>query len=233
MAEISITAVKSRDYEAVLEATNVYFEKYNLRLVEERIGNRNGKFATAPKQYASLKDYEEAELKPYLDKKVEFTTNFDFFINLDKNPDWCVFAYPTRLAEYTLNIDEEFAEFISRTLKTKVFDYFNYTVVDQMIVRSFEDGESKDKLFIPGGDSEIGTKEGYFEKLEGLESEDLSEEELDKKADIIDGFWDHIGYNEILLEFYKENSRRPMYLKGKPEDIKNFLIKKKDLFYFV
>lgn len=226
MAETSFTGIKSADYDKVLELANDYFSKHNLHLVEERIGDRSGKFVTSPKRYANLKDYEDSEIKPYLEKNIEFTTNFDFFADLPENQNWCVFSFSTRLAEYTLNIDEELTSFISRNLNTISFDFFEYTVVDQVLIRSFENGNTKDIFFMPGGgDGEIDIKQGYFKKYDSLIK--------DKESEILNGFWEHIGYREVMLDYYNEKSRRPMYLKGRPEDITKFLQSKYDMFYFM
>lgn len=240
MAEFALTGIKSKDYDKVLDLTNNYFEKFNLRLVEEKIRNRKGKFVTSPKSYTDLKEYDKKEIEPFLQTNNEFTTNFDFYSHLEINPDWCIFVYYTRLAQLALNIDEELSAFISKNLDVVVFDHYVYTVASQEIIRSFERGEIKDKLLT--GEGEIEEMEGYFEKLRDYsveEQERLPEDEvqewLDKKAGIIDGFWNYIGFKLPFNELTptNEESRRPMYLKGKPEDVIKFLKNKDSTFFFV
>ena len=156
-----------------------------------------------------------------------------------ENPDWCIFEYYTRLAKLALNIDEDLSSFISKNLDVFVFDHWVYTVSGQKIIRSFEKGEIRDRLLT--GEEEIEEADGYFEKLSdyGTEEqekvpEDEVQEWLDKKADIIDGFWNYIDFKLPFNELTPSNekSRRPMYLKGKPEDIVKFL-KYKDRTFFI
>jgi hypothetical protein len=228
MAETSITGVKIKNFEAVLDLLDQYFSKFNLKLVEERIGDHESKFTTSPKHYANLNDYEKAEIDPLLNREGLSTTNFDLYSNLGTSPDWCLLAFPSWLAELTLNIDEDLSKFLSRELQTTVFDFFEYTVVNQIITRHFENGELKDKFYLPGSDEDIECKEGYFDKV------DLSTTSfLESKEDILGGFWEQIGYKPTPLDPQSEQSRRPMYLKGNPKDILNFLKTRKAVFYLV
>ena len=240
MGQFALTGIKSKDYDKVLNITNSYFEKFKLHLVEERIGERKGKFVTSPKSYTDLKDYDKKELEPFLQTDYEFTTNFDFYSSLEENPEWCIFAYYTRLARLTLNIDEDLSSFISKNLDVLVFDHFVYTVSSQEIIRGFERGEIRD-MFLTG-DGEVEEADGYFEKLRDYtieEQEKVPEDEiqewLDKKAGIIDGFWNYINFKLPFNELTPSNekSRRPMYLKGKPDDIIKFLKYKDSTFFIV
>jgi len=229
MGEISFTAIKTQDYDTVLDMVNTYFSKHKLYLVEERVGNHSGKYAKSPNHFANLKEYDRIELEPYFDQNYEFTTNFDFFVNLEGNKDWCLLTFNTRLAEFTLNIDEDLTEFISKEMKVKAFDYYEHTVVDLVIYRSFEKGNRVDKFV--SIDGIIDDMEGYFEQLKKIESDDMPEKESEKKRGIIDGFLQHIGYNNVFLNSKDQNSRRPMYLKGNPQNIIEFLKRKNSSFY--
>ena len=234
--ETAFTAIKSTNYDKVLELTNSYFEKFGLHLIEERVGDKKGKFTLSPKSYKNLQEYETREIKPMIGAgdKVEFTTNFDFFSNLSINPDWCVFSYPTRLAKFTLSIDSDLTEFLSKELDTTAFDYFNYSVVGQQIIRSFEKGRTEDKLYI-SGENEVDDAVGYFEKLEKFEDKDLlTDKEWDEKQKIISNFSKHIGFKKHTEDTSPNNkkTRRPMYLKGQPKKIVKFLKRKLATFYF-
>ena len=232
MSEISITGIKSNSVDNILDFANQYFSQFDLSLVRERIGDITGKFATGSKSFSDLGEYDEKEIKPCLERGCEFTTNFNLFTNIKENPGWIVFSFPIRLADITLSIDEDFTVFISEKLSTSAFDLYEYTVVDQVIIRGYKNGSVEDKLFI-SGEGQLDDAEGYFEKLEGLDREDLNEEEVETKADIIAKFWDHIRYSPTYLDSYDINSRIPLYLKGNSENILKFLSGKKKTFYFV
>jgi hypothetical protein len=232
MSAIGYTAIKSTDHDQILDLTNRYFSKVNLRLVEEKIGTRVSKYTTVSKCYPNLKEYDLSEIRPLTQHQAQFTTNFDFFINLEKSSGWSAFYFPTRLAQYTLNIDKELTSFLSERLDTIAFDYFEYTVVDQKLIRSYQNGELKDLYFSPG-DGDIEEATGYFEALQDYKYEDLDEDDIDKKEDIISNFNKEIGFLTYYPNALDANSRHPMYLKGRPEDIFSFLSRKKDDFYFL
>lgn len=237
MAEIAFTAIKSNNYDRILEFTDAYYRKYRFRLVEERIGNRKGKFTTSPKSYSSLEEYEKLEIKPFREKELLYTTNFDFYVSLDNNPDWCIFSYPIRLAELTLNIDEDLTRFLSKKLNTVTIDNWEYTVTDMVIIRSFVNGVVRDLLSYFQGEIELGEMEGYFKNLKDFkidhDQEEGIQEKLDERANFIDGFWKYIGFNYCYPNPFNEKNRRPLYLKGNPRDIEKFLQRKKNLFFIV
>jgi len=140
--------------------------------------------------------------------------------------------FPTRLARYTLNIDKQLNAFLSEQLGTVTFDYFEYTVIDQMIIRSYNNGELMDLYHTPG-DGEIEDATGYFDKLHDYKYKELNEDEIEEKSNLISGFNREMGFSTFFPNSSDENSRRPMYLKGGQADILSFLVSKKDDFYYL
>jgi len=166
--------------------------------------------------------------------ELSFTTNFNYYSDLKDNPDWNVISYYPKLATYTLNIDEDLSSFLSKQLNTLVIDFYEYTVVDQKIIRSFVNGNINDLYFI--SDSEILEAQGYFEKLEEyIDNNDLSAEDLDEIDSVVPMYLSNFGINEFSPDFSLDNmlTRRPMYLKGSPDNILSFLEKKDSEFFYV
>jgi hypothetical protein len=78
------------------------------------------------------------------------TTNFSLFTNIEQNPGWHIFFFPQRPAEHKLSIDKDLTKFLSEKLGKAAFDYFQYSVVDQLILRSIDKGNLRDRLYISG-----------------------------------------------------------------------------------
>lgn len=112
------------------------------------------------------------------------------------------------------------------------FDYFEYTVVDQLIIRSYKSGELNDIYFSPG-DGEISDAAGYFEPLNEYKYKDLDADEIDKYQSIVSDCDKEIGYYTYFPNALDTNSRNPIYFKGKPDEILTFLSKKKADFYYM
>jgi len=234
MAKTAFTAVKHSEYDRVLDNIDTYFSKSGLHLVEERIANKTGKYAKSPRNYKDLEEYDKEETQAYTQQEHEFSTNFDFFSNLKDSVDWCVLMFYPSLAHLTLNIDKNLTKYLSEQLNTTCIDYWENTVSGQMIIRSYNNGVSESKLQLSDG-WEIDETEGYFEKLKRFDKEDITEEELAEKADIIDGFIDQHSFDMFSDDLNTQNkqTRRPMYLKGKADHIIDFLKKKEIAFFFV
>lgn len=229
MAETAFTAIKSKDSEAVLDVVAKYFKENNLTLVEEKVFGRTGKYVNSPKEYEDLEEYQESEIIPYLNSAYSFTTNFDFYSDLKVNSDWCIIFYHTGLANLQLSIDEDLTKMLSKELNTFCVDLYQNTVVGQVIIRSFEKGHAKDLLFILSPD-EIAENDGYFSKLDKYGDQNWSEEE-GGGFKIMD-YWDEIGFDLLSKDFgLYAKERRPMYLKGAPDVITEFLSKKQRQFY--
>ncbi len=213
---IGITAVKSQDDEKILESVNTYYQKqYSLSVVEEKIGNNQSNYTTAPRSYRDLAEYDQAQLRESEGKIA--TTNFDFYSGLLENNKWSCFIFNPRAADKTLNINNELSEFLSKFLQVDVVDYYRYDVPGLMILRHFINGFSEHSFNVV--DIEILDAEGYFEQYKDKEFESWSE-----IGDVFQKYLDKIEFNPEAKELWENSEfRRPMYLKGSPIDITNFL----------
>lgn len=216
--------VKTNDSEKLLDETNNYYQQFNLSLVEERIGKRLGKYVNSPRSYLNLQEYDNYNSNLTRGKNIYFTTNFDLFDSTGDNEKWRIFIYNPRLAKYTLNINSAFASFLSEKFPLAI-EYFEYDVTCQVIVRSHENGSTKDRFST--ADLEVYDAAGFFEQYMGKQCESY-----DDVFTIIRTYFKNIGFNfeSPELDDLYGKSRRPMYLKGKPEDIKDFLLLKQEVF---
>lgn len=222
---IGVTGIKTHDSEKLLDTTNKYYQKFGLSVVEERIGKKSGKYIQSPRSYSNLKEYDNYNSSLTYAKEIYFTTNFDLYDNLEENNNWLAFLYNPRSASHTLNINSDFSSFLSKELDTDVIEYFVYDVPAQAIIRFHNKGWITDQLST--ADLEIYDAEGYFE--------DYRNKIVDTYPDIVNiikPYLQKIGFNPVSSEFTPSNkrARRPMYLKGKPEDINNFLLYKQQVF---
>jgi hypothetical protein len=212
----SLVAVRYNNTDAILDILQSYYSQLGLGLVEERIGSGSGKYATSPKQYLGLADYyaKERSTRP---ERQEFTTDFDLIENREKCLGWKIFFYYPYWADLTLGIDEKLAQEVSKSLKAKVVEYFFQYEIDgdKIVVRGWTDGQLIDHLIV---------KQGKLIRGDGFFSELLPEDEVDVILERIYGYGD---INNLDLEYIdiedNQDTRRPMYLKGKPEIIKGYL----------
>ncbi len=122
----SLIAVKSTDTNAIMNTLADFYTDHQLGLVEERIGDRTGKYATSPSSYQDLKTYAERELK----YSTGFTSNFALAENLPDNIGWTLIEYHPHFAPYTVNIHTELTARFSSTLQTIAFEYSELDTVD-------------------------------------------------------------------------------------------------------
>ena len=213
----SLIAVRCENYDAILDIFQSYYSEKGLELVEERIGSRSGKYATSPKQYSDLAAYtaQERETRP---ENQEFTTDFDLYGNRKGSTDWKIFFYYPYWADLTLNIDKKLAQKISESLNTNVIEYYSHYKPegDKIVVRGWKNGELVDELSVDQG--KILRMTGYF----------FFHLQKDYEVDVILAVVFNYGdSNSLDLEYADFNDdaeiQRPMYLKGKPDLIKNYL----------
>lgn len=220
-AKFGFIAIKTIDSEKLLDAVDEYYKGFGLSLVEERIGTRTGKYVQSPRSYVNFAEYDKFNAAQY--EKANLTTNFDFYDQLEEPKGWSIFMYYPRLVKYTLNINSGFASFLSKKLSTTVIEYFQFDIVCQVILRSHENGWTKDRFST--GDLEIDEAEGYFEQYMNKKVESY-----DNIFTITEAYFQSIGYRAGSKLPDDEKSRRPMYLKGKPDDVENFVLHKQQVF---
>jgi len=216
-------ATKTSNSEGLLDVVNDYYQSVGLSLVEERIGERSGKYVRSPRSYANLAEYDTFNAAQY--EKMNLTTNFDFYDRLEENEGLSIFFYHPRLVKYTVNINSALGSYISEKLSTTVIEYYQYDIVCQVILRVHENGWLKDRLST--ADLEIYDAEGYFEQYENKKVESYGD-----IFTIMEPYFQNFRFNPEAreLDFTNEKSRRPMYLKGKPEDVESFILQKQQVF---
>ncbi len=239
MSETCFTAVRYDDGEKLLDVANEFFKKYDLSLVEERIGNRRGKYARSPKHYKDLEEYYEIQEKQRRGKELSWTTNFLFFGNPSDNSGWKIFLYNEPVSPlHGVKTNENFSKHVSSKLNAKCIDYSYYSVVDQLRLRCFRDGKLTDELCFMF-DNGVDFASGFFKKFEGTKGtikDSWTNERFEgKEAEAIEAkhkeiwqaqydFLDKEGFNieKIQWGYDSETNRRPMYLKGGPSAIQKF-----------
>lgn len=214
-----LIGIKSNDSEKVLVLTDEYYNQSGLSIVEERIGNKNSKYTTAPTSYPSLTEYDrqtDEQLSKFLPA---YSTNFDFYENLVENPEWKAFLYNPQLADHTLNINKNLASFLSKNLNSTAIEYLRFDIPCYISIRMWMNGDEVDEFVT--SDFQIETVSGYFKQYENRQFESFNE-----VFDLLQPYFVPIGFNPESKDFApseQENRRRPMYLKGKPESVEDFL----------
>jgi len=206
---VGILAIKERESNEILDVINEYYNQYNLSLVEERIGDRSGKYAKSKKWYKNLEDY-SADLPI---QRQFFTTNFEFNDALQRNK-WKVCYDNLREAQYTLSINSQLTEFISKKLQATTFQYLRFDITGMHYLKSYENGNIED--IFEAGDLEVTETQGFFDKFE--KKQYGSEDEI---LHMVEEYFIKIDFN-LEEEEIDGLTRRPMYLKGHPDDILYF-----------
>lgn len=217
-----IIGVKNNDSEQVLVITNDYYNQYGLSIVEEKIGNKNSPYTSAQTVYTNLTEYDKHTDEQLAKFHPAYSTNFDFYENLQENPGWKVFLYNPRLADHTLNINRNLASPLSKNLNSIVIEYLRYDVPCYVSIRTWINGELTDEFMT--SDFQIENVYGYFKQFENKQFESY-----DEVFNLLQPYFSKIGFNPESKDFTpteQENKRRPMYLKGKPENIEEFLTNK-------
>lgn len=220
---VGYIAIKDKPAEEILEILDEFYRGFNLSLVEEKIGNRQSRFTTSAQQYENLQKYEEVRSKKFQESEKDsgetLTTEFDFFEKPLPNSDWCLIEYPQRYAKHALDADVRLVVFLSKRLNIPIITYARDDTMTFVGTSIWENGESKDAF--ETYDSDIVEGSGYFEQFKGKKVEDY--EEIFK---IVDPYFEKMGLNlkDEAIPWSNDISRRPMYLKGSPENIIKFLI---------
>ncbi len=215
----SITAIKSTDTNAILDTLAEFYAGHGLTLVEERIGSREGKYATSPRSYPDLETYYEQELKP----ASIFTSNFAVAENLPENVGWTLLEYSPHYAQYTPNYHSKLTRLLSSKLQTVVFEYSELDGVDFYYFRSFDQGEVIDA--IDTVESEISLQRGRFMDLRFRDDED---DDIDHdpyeviRQRIQDLYQFDLEANDMHRD-WDMGTRRRFYLKGPANDLRAFL----------
>jgi hypothetical protein len=114
---------------------------------------------------------------------------------------------------------------LSKRLNTIVLEYYKYDVPNMIYIRTHVNGELVDVFNT--ADLYVSRGEGFFKRFEGKEFESM-----DEVGKIEDSYLKEIGFNPDAEELYSnhEKRRRPIYLKGHPEKIREFLTNKQASF---
>lgn len=213
-------AVKNSTSDEILDVIADYYKNHSLTLIEERIGNKTSNYAHSKKWYRNLQEYEEDAYPP---SRPNFTTNFDLLENLEyASHEWKVLYfypdYPIRSAAVTLaiNVNCELSQLLSERLQTQVLQFSDVDTVDYYRIRLYNTGELIDDLDTSEG--KIYSAKGQFENIN---TGDSMYSQTEKYLREIVGIED-ILYLDEFSHITNEEQRRPLYLKGSPENVLRF-----------
>lgn len=212
--EFSLTAVKTTDTNAVLDVLSKFYASYELTLVEERIGNRAGKYANSPRYYTDLKTYAKQELK----ESGEFNSNFAIAENLSENVGWILIEYSPHYAPLTPNIHTELTRLLSSSLDTIAFEYSEIDTNSSYHFKGLYQGELVDAIETSEG--EIHLQRGQFVNLPLCNDDPDLQEPIERKIQECYGF--DLNADDMFMEFDMQTRRR-FYLKGSSHSIVSYL----------
>ena len=221
MKNYSYCAIKTKDTEKTIELIEEYLAISNLHIVEERIGDRKGKYATSPHHYNTLEEYDKDELYKNIDKRftIEFQTAFSIFEPTSENPEWTILYFQPFLAKKTTDMNSKLAKYLSQKLHTTTYEYNEYSVVDWYIASTYEDGALQDQIQI--GDQELDSSKGIFNDLATHQDEEDIYEQVIAKIKELEN---KLGLDSTASDDnFLRNERRPMYIKGPHEKISEYL----------
>jgi len=115
-------ATKTKDSDKVLGTLEKYYQKRCLSLNEVSVGDGETKYAT--ERYKDISEFQNLYRPRKEGKHVEYSTEFDFYFNLEKNKDWLVLQYNLKLnPTNSLDIDNDLVRLLSKELSTEVVSY--------------------------------------------------------------------------------------------------------------
>ncbi len=218
MTNYSFTAIKSPDNEKILDIINEYVSNIGLNIIEEAVSDRKSKYINTTTKYESLEDYDKSKLYRNINGRfdIDYITGFSLFESMYPNNLWAILRYQPFLARLTVDINADFAQFISKILHTDVIEYKEYSVVDLYVLRKFKNGALVDSICY--GDGCLDYASGFFNSFKKINPD---EDVLDA---IVAALNKYFAKENVLYSCPDNaNNRRPLYLNGNPEDIKDLL----------